>query len=169
MSRKLAPRTMRLDSHFIVRYLCDDDMQVRSRAYFKCDADSVISDGETYSVQWGRPKEVNEAIVLHSGTEQEMQLKLNELMRQLPRPVTPPALSSPSSSTSPQSPSPPQSPRLETPPPKRRKISQALTKSGKPKATVIAVGASPLTSQPDVELELPPTSEVQTIPTVHGE
>ena len=52
------------DTHFLVRYLCDDNLQVRSRAYFRCDSDVSISVGDEYDVQWGRPKDVELAVVL---------------------------------------------------------------------------------------------------------
>jgi hypothetical protein len=123
MSRKLTPRTVRVDSHYIVRYLCDDNLQVRSRRYFKCDEHSSISDGNIYKVQWGRAKEVDEAIVLHSGTELEMRQKYNDLMESSSSPSTSPP-SSPRSPSPPPSPQPPTSPTLPTP--KRRKTLQPL-------------------------------------------
>ena len=41
---------VREDTHFLVRYLCDDNLQVRSRAYFRCDSDVSISVGDEYDV-----------------------------------------------------------------------------------------------------------------------
>jgi hypothetical protein len=127
MSRKLTPRTVQRDSHYLVRYLCDRNLQVRSRAHFKCKRDSAISTGNTYKVQWGRVKEVDEAIVLHSGTEQEMRQKYLELMDSLSTTSSSPSTSPP---PSPKSPSPPPTPRLTTPPPlaapKRWKTNQQL-------------------------------------------
>ncbi|XP_061185032.1 uncharacterized protein LOC133193061 [Saccostrea echinata] len=132
---------VREDKHFLVKYLCDDNFQVRSRAYFKCDSDIVISVGEEYDVQWGRPKEVDLAVVLGTGSEQELRVRMRE-MESLTEP------SSPSPPPSPLSPSPPASPA-----PKRRKIPKTLEKSGKPRATVIADGSPPdvsVTAQPTV-------------------
>ncbi|XP_061192786.1 uncharacterized protein LOC133200997 [Saccostrea echinata] len=130
------------DKHFLVKYLCDDNFQVRSRAYFICDSDIVISVGEEYDVQWGLPKEVDRAIVLGTRSEQELRVKMRE-MESLTEP------SSPSPPPSPLSPSPPASPA-----PKQRKIPKTLEKSGKPIATIIADG-----SPPDVSVTAQPTSQ----------
>ncbi|XP_062574194.1 uncharacterized protein LOC134236032 [Saccostrea cucullata] len=106
------------DTHFIVRYLCDDNLQVKTRMFFKCDSDSVTV-GEEYDVQWGRPKEVDRAVVIHSGTELEMRSKLKNLLLQ----PTSPVVSSPRSAHSPRSPTPP---RPEEPPQlKRRKTEKS--------------------------------------------
>ncbi|XP_061196008.1 uncharacterized protein LOC133204293 [Saccostrea echinata] len=144
----MARRLKRLDTHFIVRYLCDDELQVRNRVSFKCDGDSTISVGLEYDVQWGKPKEVDRAVVLFSGTEQQMREKIKDLLVPLPNPVaassTPPSRSTspprlpsqPSSPTSPRSPTPPRSP-LSAPSPKRRKTTANLTSrtaSGYPSA-----------------------------------
>ncbi|XP_062592664.1 uncharacterized protein LOC134254135 [Saccostrea cucullata] len=132
----MARRLQRDDTHFIVRYLCDDNLQVRTRMFFKCDSDSVTL-GEEYDVQWGRPKEVDRAVVIHSGSELEMRSKLKDLLLQ----PTSPVVSSPRSAHSPRSPTPP---RPEEPPQsKRRKTEKSLTKSGRPRATVIALGSPP--------------------------
>ncbi|XP_061190943.1 uncharacterized protein LOC133199073 [Saccostrea echinata] len=133
----MARRLKRLDTHFIVRYLCDDELQVRNRVSFKCDGDSTISVGLEYDVQWGKPKEVDRAVVLFSGTEQQMREKIKDLLVPLPNPVaassTPPSRSTspprlpsqPSSPTSPRSPTPPRSPS-SAPSPKRRKTTANL-------------------------------------------
>lgn len=98
------------DTHFLVRYLCDDNLQVRSRAYFRCDSDVSISVGDEYDVQWGRPKDVDLAVVLFCGSEQEVRKRMQE-MESLSEPL------SPTPPQSPLSPSPPASPA-----PKRKKI-----------------------------------------------
>ncbi|XP_062600089.1 uncharacterized protein LOC134261694 [Saccostrea cucullata] len=132
----MARRLQRDDTHFIVRYLCDDNLQVRTHMFFKCDSASVTL-GEEYDVQWGRPKEVDRAVVIHSGTELGMRSKLKDLLSQ----PTSPVVSSPRSAHSPRSPTPP---RPEEPPqPKRRKTEKSLTKSGRPRTTVIALGSPP--------------------------
>ncbi|XP_022298204.1 uncharacterized protein LOC111107333 [Crassostrea virginica] len=119
------------DTHFLVRYLCDDNLQVRSRAYFRCDSDVSISVGDEYDVQWGRPKDVDLAVVLFCGSEQEVRKRMQE-MESLSEPL------SPTPPQSPLSPSPPASPA-----PKRKKIPKSQEKSGKPRATVIAIGSPP--------------------------
>lgn len=104
--------SVREDRHFLARYLCDDNFQVRSRAYFRCDSDISITVGEEYDVQWGRAKEVDRAVVLDSGSDQELRVKMKEMeTRTEPSSPTPPA--------SPLLPSPPPSP--PTPAPKRQK------------------------------------------------
>ncbi|XP_061170870.1 uncharacterized protein LOC133180340 [Saccostrea echinata] len=172
----MARRLKRLDTHFIVRYLCDDELQVRNRVSFKCDGDSTISVGLEYDVQWGKPKEVDRAVVLFSGTEQQMREKIKDLLVPLPNPVaassTPPSRSTspprlrsqPSSPTSPRSPTPPRSPS-SAPSPKRRKTTANLTRSGKPKASLIADGSPPAedsaTSIPKTPVRQRPAPETQ--------
>ena len=90
------------DTHFLMRYLCDDNLQVRS--------DVSISVGDEYDVQWGRPKDVDLAVVLFCGSEQEVRKRMQE-MESLSEPL------SPTPPQSPLSPSPPASPA-----PKRKKI-----------------------------------------------
>ena len=85
---------VREDTHFLVRYLCDDNLQVRSCAYFRCDSDVSISVGDEYDVQWGRPKDVDLAVVLCCGSEQELRKRMQE-MESLTEPLCPTPLQSP--------------------------------------------------------------------------
>lgn len=72
MARRLSVRE---DTHYVVKYLCDCNIQIRSRVFFK--TDSTILVGKEYDVQWGRPKDVDRAVVLHSGSEADMRSKKN--------------------------------------------------------------------------------------------
>lgn len=82
-----------------------------------CFSDSPILVGKEYDVHWGRPKDVDRAVVLHSRSEADMRSKKKELEEPTP----------PSSPLSPRSPSPP--PRSPSPSPlpkpKRRKIEKS--------------------------------------------
>lgn len=108
MARRLSVRE---NTHYVVKYLCDCNIQIRSRVFFKTDSPILV--GKEYDVQWGRPKDVDRT-VLHSGSEADMRSKKKELEEPTP----------PSSPLSPRSPSPP--PRSPSPSPlpkpKRRKI-----------------------------------------------
>ncbi|XP_052719442.1 mucin-2-like [Crassostrea angulata] len=140
--------SVREDRHFLVRYLCDDNFQVRSRAYFRCESDITITVGEEYDVQWGRAKEVDRAVVLDSGSDQELRVKMRELeTRTEPSSPTPPA--------SPLSPSPPPSP--PTPAPKRQKTTMSFTKSGKPRASMITSGSPPTVNEQTLPIAVPAT------------
>lgn len=112
MARRLSVRE---DTHYVVKYLCDCNIKIRSRVFFKTDSSILV--GKEYDVQWGRPKNVDLAVVLHSGSEADMRSKKKELEQPTP----------PSSPLSPRSPSPP--PRSPSPSPlpkpKRRKIEKS--------------------------------------------
>lgn len=112
MARRLSVRE---DTHYVVKYLCDCNIQIRSRVFFKTDSPILV--GKEYDVQWGRPKDVDRAVVLHSGSEADMRSKKKELEEPTP----------PSSPLSPRSPSPPpKSPSPSPlPKPKRRKIEKS--------------------------------------------
>ncbi|XP_065939450.1 putative uncharacterized protein DDB_G0290521 [Magallana gigas] len=140
--------SVREDRHFLVRYLCDDNFQVRSCAYFRRESDITITVSEEYDVQWGRAKEVDRAVVLDSGSDQELRVKMRELeTRTEPSSPTPPA--------SLLSPSPPPSP--PTPAPKRQKTTISFTKSGKPKASMITSGSPPTVNEQTLPIAVPAT------------
>ena len=56
-------RQLKQDSHFL--YVCDDNLQIRTRLFFK--TDSKIDVMGLYEVQWGRSDDVDTALVIASG------------------------------------------------------------------------------------------------------
>nr|XP_011452605.2 uncharacterized protein LOC105345930 [Crassostrea gigas] len=152
------------DSHFLVRYVCDDNLQVLSRVFFKTQSDLNIQCGNEYDVEWGRPKEVDRAVVLHAGCEQDMRAKLREMEDTECLPASP--WSSTSLPPSPRSPTPP--PFQE---PKRRKKEKSLAKPEKPRATVLAVGQPPAVQPavPEPEPADPPTCQTDEAPSTSAD
>ena len=68
---------LKQDSHYLVKYLCDDNIQIRTRSFFK--TDSIIHVSEHYEVKWGtRETDVDTAVVLASGDYDTMRAKYNE-------------------------------------------------------------------------------------------
>uniref|UniRef100_K1QE59 Uncharacterized protein n=1 Tax=Magallana gigas TaxID=29159 RepID=K1QE59_MAGGI len=77
MARRLS---LREDSHFLVRYVCDENLLSAKPCVLQdSKSDLNIQCGNEYDVQWGRPKEVDRAVVLHAGCEQDMRVKLREM------------------------------------------------------------------------------------------
>ena len=58
-------KQLKQDSHFLVKYVCDDNLQIRTRSFFK--TDSKIDIMGLYEVQWGRSDDVDSALVIASG------------------------------------------------------------------------------------------------------
>ncbi|XP_076110930.1 uncharacterized protein LOC143079465 isoform X2 [Mytilus galloprovincialis] len=85
--------TTKAPTHYLVKYIACNTYQVRSRSFFK--SDDKIQHMVLYEVQYGNRKQISTALVIGSGTENEMVLQKNERECQTspeptPRSPTPP-------------------------------------------------------------------------------
>ena len=80
MTARSLARQNRDASHYVVRYTCDDSIQLRQRSHIKFDG--CVRVGDTYPTQWGALCDIDDALVLHSGDYTTMrQLEQQEKSR----------------------------------------------------------------------------------------
>ena len=70
----------REESHYVVRYVSDRSIQLRQRSYIKTDGAIVV--GSTYPTQWGGARDVEDAVILHTGSYSDMRRREAEEKRQ---------------------------------------------------------------------------------------
>ncbi|XP_076079768.1 uncharacterized protein LOC143049888 isoform X1 [Mytilus galloprovincialis] len=169
--------TTKAPTHYLVKYIACNTYQVRSRSFFK--SDDKIQHMVLYEVQYGNRKQIGTALVIGSGTENEMMLQKNERECQTspeptPRSPTPPP--SPAESIEIPLPGSPSLPIIRRPAKGKRstkipKPKPTSKKSTKPLAKVLSRGMPPTTPQSSIPgpttVSLSPTNSTSR-PTTSG-